>query len=261
MNWDSFLLALPLLLGMGAVTWLISLIKHNVAIVDSLWSLMFFAASMVYLLSADDIRDSQYLLLTMIALWSLRLFGHLTVRNWGQEEDRRYAQIRANNQPGFAYKSLYLIFGLQALLSWIIGITLLSGLNYSSNIGWWQLIGLAIWLIGFIFEALGDYQLLRFKRNPDNTGKVLNTGLWRYTRHPNYFGEFLIWWGFYAFAIPSHPFIGLIGPLMMSFLLMKFSGVPMLEKDISKRRGEYGEYIRHTNAFFPGMPKEKPNEK
>ena len=260
MNWMVFVQALPIILVMGVITWIISLVKKDVGVVDVLWPLMFLAAAIFYASNTPDPGMAQWGLFSLVIIWSLRLSIHLLVRNWGEPEDRRYAAIRANNQPGFGFKSLYLIFGLQGLLSWIIGITLFVGLTGSGEFGTLQVLGAALWLIGFVFEAIGDYQLLRFKKQSNTSGQVLRSGLWRYTRHPNYFGEFLIWWGFYCFTMTTAPVIGLIGPLFMSYLLMKFSGVPMLEKDITKRRGDYGDYIRQTNAFFPGPPKGNPTE-
>lgn len=246
--------ALLLILGMGLVTWFYSVKKHNVNIVDSLWSLMFLAAALYYLVNASEITARSLLIISLVSLWALRLSIHLLVRNWGEAEDHRYQKIRANNEPGFTFKSLYIIFGLQGFLAWIISIPLLFALHPTTPLNWLDGIALVLWTAGFIFEAVADYQLLLFKRDKANKGKVLNTGLWRYTRHPNYFGEFCIWWAFYLLALPAGGWWTLYSPLLMSFLLLKVSGVVMMEKDMTERRPDYQRYINSTNAFFPGIP-------
>jgi steroid 5-alpha reductase family enzyme len=195
------------------------------------------------------------LVLVLVAVWALRLSIYITWRNWGQGEDHRYQAIRARNQPGFAAKSLYLVFGLQALLAWIISVPLYGAILSDTALGWGDALGTGLWAAGFAFEAGGDWQLARFKAQPSNRGKVMDRGLWRYTRHPNYFGEFSIWWGYYAIAVAGGAWWSALGPLVMSVLLLRVSGVTLLEKDIGERRPGYADYIRRTNAFFPGLPK------
>jgi steroid 5-alpha reductase family enzyme len=147
------------------------------------------------------------------------------------------------------------VFGLQAALAWVISLPLLAATGSTAPLGWLDAAGVALWLVGMIFEAGGDWQLARFKRDPANRGKVLDTGLWRYTRHPNYFGDFCVWWGFFLIALSAGGWWSIVGPLAMSFLLLKVSGVALLEKDIGERRPAYRDYIRRTNAFFPGPPR------
>lgn len=255
MNWMLYWQALPIVLGMGVITWAISAVKRNLGLVDILWPLMFLASAILYAGSQVQLGMTKLILLILVFAWSLRLAAHLFVRNWNENEDRRYAEMRANGGPNYTVKSLYKIFALQAVLAWLVGITLFAAFASPSSLNAWSYLGIALWLIGFFFESVGDYQLLSFRSKPENKGKVLNKGLWRYTRHPNYFGEFLIWWGFYCFTLPAAPLTGLPGPLLMSFFLMKFSGVPMLEKGITERRGAYAEYVRQTNTFFPGPVK------
>ena len=165
------------------------------------------------------------------------------------------AAATPNNEPGFAIKSLYIVFGLQGVLAWVIAMPLMPAIMSPGGIGPIEVLAALLWLVGFVFEAGGDYQLARFKRDESNRGRVLNTGLWRYTRHPNYFGDFCVWWAFYLFAFSAGGWWTVVSPVLMSFLLLKVSGVAMLEKTIADRRPEYAEYIRRTNAFFPGMPK------
>lgn len=253
--WLTGLYGLGVMLVMGAITWLYSLFRNDVSIVDSLWTLMFLAGAVTYAMFADNFSERNILLLILITVWAIRLSVFLTVRNWGKEEDRRYQEIRANNQPYFNIKSLYIIFGLQAGLAWVISIPLLFALSVEANIGIIELIATAIWIIGFVFEAVADLQLYRFKSNPENSGKVLDTGLWAYSRHPNYFGEFLIWWAYFLFALSIGAWWTVFSPLLMTLLLLKVSGVSLMEKDITGRRADYRRYIDTTNAFIPGKPR------
>jgi steroid 5-alpha reductase family enzyme len=254
MDWNLYLSALPVALAIGLAGWLYSLARRNVTIVDSLWSLMFLAIGLVYALDQPALADRGLLLLVLLAVWALRLSIHLTLRNWGQPEDHRYQTIRRNNEPGFRWKSLYLVFGLQGVLAWFISLPLLAATG-SGELGLLDLAAVCLWVLGFVFEALGDRQLARFRADPANAGQVLDSGLWRYTRHPNYFGEFCIWWSYYLFALGAGGWWALPAPLLMTWLLLRVSGVAMLEKDIGERRPDYRSYIASTNAFFPGPPR------
>ena len=235
--------------GLG---WLLSLRLGNVSIVDSMWSLFFLLIAVSFAWMQASVEARGTLILILVAIWALRLSGYITWRNWGHEEDSRYQEIRARNEPNFAFKSLYLIFGFQGLLALVISLPLLVAIQSSTPLGWLDYAGILLWTVGMIFEAGGDWQLARFKANPDNRGKVLDSGLWSLTRHPNYFGDFCVWWGFFLIALSAGGWWTLISPLVMSFMLLKVSGVALLEKDIGKRRPEYAQYIKKTNAFFPG---------
>jgi steroid 5-alpha reductase family enzyme len=265
---SAWLSGLVVLLGAAFLTWLVSVAKRNVAIVDSLWSLMFLMAALVYAYVAPGFEapvagdgaasgppERRILVVVLVAIWALRLAVYITARNWGHPEDYRYQAIRRRNDPGFTFKSLYLVFGLQALLAWVISLPLLGAILGIRPLGPLDYAGVALWLVGLVFEAGGDWQLARFKKDPANKGQVMDRGLWRYTRHPNYFGDFCVWWGFYLIAASAGAWWSFPGPLLMSVLLMKVSGVAMLEKTIGKRRPGYEEYIRRTNAFFPGPRK------
>jgi steroid 5-alpha reductase family enzyme len=252
--WLTGSYGLLLMLLMGLITWFYSLQRNDVSIVDSLWSLMFLATAILYAFAADTMNTRNLLLLVLVSAWAIRLSVFLTIRNWGQEEDRRYQEIRANNQPNFHIKSLYLVFGLQAILAWVIAIPLLFAFSVPGQIGMLEIIATALWLIGFVIETSADQQLYQFKADPKNRGKVLNTGVWAYSRHPNYFGEFLIWWAYYLFALSVGAWWSVFSPLLMTVLLLRVSGVSLMEKDISERRAGYREYIETTNAFFPGIP-------
>lgn len=246
-------LAAMLLLAVGG--WLLSLAMRDVSIVDSLWSLFFLLAVLVYAVTAAA-GPRTILLISLVAVWAVRLAGYLTWRNWGEPEDRRYQAIRERNQPGFAWKSLYLVFGLQAILAWIIAMPLFAGISSAEQLTALDYAGVALWVFGFGFETVGDWQLARFKANPANRGRVLDSGLWRYTRHPNYFGEATLWWGFYLIALAGGGWWTVFAPLLMTLLLLKVSGVSLLEQDIHERRPAYRDYIARTNAFIPGRRKE-----
>lgn len=249
-------MAMAAMFVLGVVAWLISLAKRDVSIVDSFWSLFFLAGVLVYAWYATTLGSRATLLLVLVSLWALRLAGYLTWRNWGEPEDRRYQAIRVRNQPGFEWKSLYLVFGLQALLAAIIIAPLLAGMGGNHALNFLDLAGLALWVIGFGFETVGDWQLARFKSRPANRRQVLDRGLWRYTRHPNYFGEATLWWGYYLIAAAAGGWWTIFAPLLMTYLLLRISGVSLLEQDIHERRPDYRDYIKRTNAFLPGPPKE-----
>jgi steroid 5-alpha reductase family enzyme len=248
----TYLMALAAILLVGALAWVASILVNKVSFVDSLWSLFFLLAAAVFATATGELSDRGLLVLGLVALWSLRLSLHITVRNWGEPEDHRYETIRANNEPGFVVKSLYIVFGLQGILAWIVAAPLLPAIQSPAAPGMLDAVALALFAIGFFFEAVGDWQLSRFSADEASRGKVLDTGLWRYTRHPNYFGEFCIWWAFWLFAVAAGAWWTIFAPLLMSFLLLRVSGVSMLEKTITSRRPGYAEYVRSTNAFFPG---------
>jgi steroid 5-alpha reductase family enzyme len=252
---DLWLSALPVLLIAATFTWLLSLPLRNVSIVDSLWSLMLFAAGVIYAMSADPRAPRFTLVLWPLAIWAARLSLYVTMRNMGKGENLRYQAIRERNQPRFAIKSLFLVFWLQALLAWVISLPLLGAFSSIAPLGILDYLGLALWLIGFGFEALGDWQLSRFKQNPGNADGVMTAGLWRYTRHPNYFGEFCVWWGFAFLGVSAGAWWCLAGPALLTVLLLRVSGVRLLEKDIGNRRPRYADYVLKTNTFFPGPPR------
>lgn len=243
------------LIAVAVAFWLVSLRREDVSIVDSLWSLMFLLVAGVYAALAEPVGPRTTLVLVLAGAWALRLSAYITWRNHGQPEDHRYQEIRRNNQPGFRYKSLYIVFGLQAVLAWIISLPLVAAISGPADLGWLDLAGVLLWAVGVFFEAVGDYQLARFKADPNNRGQVLDSGLWRYTRHPNYFGNFMLWWGFFLLAVAAGAPWTIVSPILMSLLLLKVSGVALLEKDIGERRPAYAAYIRRTNAFFPGPPR------
>lgn len=258
MSQHPYTIALVVILIFCAISWLLSLVKKDVSFVDSLWSLFFVIAAVVFANGELPLSVRGNLVLALVIVWSLRLSIYITARNWGHPEDYRYQSIRTNNEPGFAFKSLYIVFGLQGVLAWMIALPLYPAITSDAALNAIDIIAAMLWLLGFVFEAGGDYQLAQFKASETSRGEVLDSGLWRYTRHPNYFGDFCIWWSFFLFAVASGGWWSIASPLLMSVLLLKVSGVAMLEKTISDRRPKYAEYIRRTNAFFPGPRRRMP---
>jgi steroid 5-alpha reductase family enzyme len=251
---------LGLSLALACLTWVASLVRHDVSLVDRVWSLLVAGPALLYfaLLPAPGARGA-----CMVALaiaWALRLGLYVTWRNWGHGEDRRYQEIRNRNEPNFALKSLYLVFALQAVLAWVVSTPFLAGMASSQPMNWLDFAGLALAAFGIVFEGIGDLQMSRFKGDPSSRGKVMDQGLWRFTRHPNYFGEACVWWGLWPMAMAGAGWAGAwsaISPALMTVLLLKISGVRLLEKDIAERRPDYRDYILRTNAFVPGPPHRK----
>lgn len=251
---ESWLLTLAPISALAVAGWLFSIARKNVGIVDSLWSLFFVAAVATSWYGSTETDMRAVLLTVLVTLWALRLSIYITWRNFGEGEDRRYRAIREKHEPGFAWKSFFIVFGLQALLAWVISLPLLVAVRIPAEAGVIDLLALILWCVGFVFEAVGDWQLQRFLADPANRGRVLQDGLWRYTRHPNYFGEACMWWAFWLFAVAAGGWWTVLSPILMTALLLRVSGVTLLEKDISHRRPAYQDYVRRTNAFLPGPP-------
>ena len=238
--------------------WLSSLYLRDASLVDRFWGFGFVVAAWTGFLISEGYEPRRYLLLAMVTLWGLRLSIYLTKRNWGQGEDYRYQSMRRRRGDRFPIVSLFTVFGLQGVLMWFIGLPIALALVAAEpdTITPIDNIGAVIFLIGFAFEAIGDWQLARFKANPENDGQVMDRGLWRYTRHPNYFGDALLWWGLYltAAATPYGRW-AILSPIVMTFFLMKVSGVPMLERRMEKTRPKYADYTKRTSSFIPWPPK------
>lgn len=252
---DVYLYGLATAMAMAVLGWLASIPLKDAGIADLLWSPYFAAMAGVFVLSAPSTGARALLVFLLTVLWAVRLTAHIACRNRGAPEDRRYAAMRAAHEPGFWWKSLYLVFGLQGILAWAIALPLLAAVLGSRPMGWLDYAALGLWIVGLFFEAVGDRQLADFKSRPENAGQVMDRGLWRYTRHPNYFGEACMWWGFYLFALAAGGWWTLPAPVLMTWLLLRVSGVRLLEQDIGERRPGYRDYVRRTNAFIPGPPR------
>ncbi len=238
--------------------WLVSLRLRNASIVDIVWGSTFVLVAWTALLLGDGTDSRRVLLTVLTTVWGLRLSIYLAWRNGIRHEDFRYAAMRRRDPEGFPRRSLVTVFLLQGLLAWIVSlpIQLAASGDDPDRLGVLAVAGIVVWIIGFAFESIGDLQLARFKADPANAGKVMDRGLWRYTRHPNYFGDFCVWWGIFLVAaeIPLAR-VGIVGPIVMSVLLTRVSGKPLLEKSLMKRREGYAEYVARTSGFFPRPPK------
>ncbi len=258
MLFESTLLLNLTLIGVWLLAlWLLSLLLKNASIIDIFWGCGFVLVAWASLWRSGRWLPVPLLVTLIVTVWGLRLAGYLAWRNIGESEDHRYAAMRRQHGAFFPIVSLFTVFGLQGLLLWVISLPIQLGIGAGPT---WHLgvaIGLMLWLIGVTFETVGDYQLARFKADPANRGSVMNRGLWRYTRHPNYFGDFLVWWGFYLVAVePSSWWWTIVSPLLMSFLLLRVSGVRLLESSLRSRVAGYEDYVRTTSAFFPWPPKQ-----
>ena len=254
---NDLLLIAALTIGLlMLITWVVSVVIDDASIVDIVWGLGFVLATWsTYLFGDVEANARVVLILVLVSVWGLRLTGYLAWRNIGKGEDRRYQQMRKKGPDSFWLVSLWKVFGLQAVIMWVVSVPAVVTLGSDTALWWLDYIGVAVWAVGLFFETVGDLQLARFKAKPGSKGQVMDGGLWRYTRHPNYFGDFCVWWGIYLVAAAGGAWWAIFSPLAMSALLMKYSGVGLLEKTITRRRPGYDEYVRRTNTFFPGPPK------
>jgi steroid 5-alpha reductase family enzyme len=248
--------AIIVLMGL---TWMLSLAWHDVSIVDPVWPLGFVVVAWVTRGIADGDPARQWLIVALVTLWGLRLSVHLAWRKRGAPEDHRYQAMRRHWGEGFWIISLLTVFALQGALMWVVSLPVQLGqVRASPGLGVLAGLGTALWLAGFAFETIGDAQLARFKADPASTGQVMDRGLWRYTRHPNYFGDACVWWGIALVAAETGlGAIGIVGALVMTILLVRVSGVPMLERTMAKRRPGYTDYVVRTSAFIPRPPRRR----
>jgi len=252
------LLATTLVFSLGAmfVLWLVSLALRNASIVDVWWGPGFAAIAAVAHATGDGGDPARRALVpALAALWGLRLGGYLLWRNRGSGEDPRYAAMRRRHGERFPRVSLVTVFGLQGALMWLVSLPLQVAQCSPGGLGVLDAVGGLLFATGFVFESVGDLQLARFRADPANRGRVLDRGLWRYTRHPNYFGDCVVWWGFYAFALAAGGAWTVVSPVVMTVLLLRVSGVALLERSMVRRRPDYEAYQRRTSSFFPLPPR------
>jgi steroid 5-alpha reductase family enzyme len=240
------------------VTFLVALRVGRHAVADVAWGLGFVAIALTSYLAAADVGDDsrRALVLVLTSVWGVRLAAHIARRSRGQGEDPRYSELlgRARgNRTWFAIRKVYLT---QAAVMWFVSLPVQVGAFQDVGLGLVAWVGVAVWLVGMFFETVGDLQLQRFRDDPDSRGKVLDTGLWRYTRHPNYFGDTCVWWGIWLVAASAWPgVLTVLSPLVMTWLLVRGTGKPLLEKDIADRRPGYADYVRRTSDFVPRPPR------
>jgi steroid 5-alpha reductase family enzyme len=252
-----FIVVGGILFGLMTLLWAISLRLKNASIIDIAWGLSFVLMIWVaFALTPQGYLPRKDLVCALVTIWGLRLSLHIGVRNWGKPEDFRYAAWREEHGANWWWVSFFQVFLLQGCLIWILSAPLLAAQTSGfpailTPLDW---LGTWVWAMGFIFEAVSDFQLTVFKANPSNRGKLLTTGLWKFTRHPNYFGEAVLWWGYYLMALAAGAGWTIFAPILMTFLLTKVSGVAMLERTMKLKPG-YQEYMRNTSAFLPWFPK------
>jgi steroid 5-alpha reductase family enzyme len=252
-----YFLALALIILLVTALWLFSLPLRNSSIIDIFWGTGFVACAWLYFaLTRDGFAPRKLLLVTLVTLWGLRLSLYILWRNWGKPEDFRYRAWRSEAGQKWWWQSFFRVFLLQGILLWIISIPLLAAqaAPQPARLTAVDLLGIGLWLMGFFFESVGDFQLARFKADPANRGRVLDQGVWRFTRHPNYFGDSAQWWGYYLIALAAGGWWTVFSPLIMTALLLRVSGVGLLEKTLEARPG-YREYIRRTSSFIPWFPR------
>ncbi len=254
---NPYLVGAVIIACLMLLVWLISLIISDVSIVDIAWGSGFVLVAWATAITSGEWGPVTVVMVGATTLWGLRLSGYLAWRNLGHGEDPRYARMRQARGPSFRYTSLIIVFGLQGLLMWVISIPQQATSGSTAQIGVLTAVGMAVWAVGLAWETAADLQLARFKANPDNQGKVLDSGVWRFSRHPNYFGDFTVWWGLYLIAASAGAWWTFFAPAVMSFLLLRVSGVTLLEKSLTKTKPQYADYVARTNAFFPGPPRRR----
>lgn len=253
----SYYVSLALVLFVYMSLWfMVSLLKKRNDVADVAWGLGFVLMAWTSFLLAENFDWRILLVCSLVSIWGLRLAWHIHKRNKHKTEDYRYLAWRKEWGKYFYLRSYLQVYLLQGFLLFLIVLpVLIINKNSSANLGWLDLVGLAIWLLGFYFEAVGDAQLAKFIQNPANKGKLMQNGLWAYTRHPNYFGEVTQWWGIWLIALSVHDALfTIIGPVTITFLILKVSGIPLLEKKMAENP-EFAEYKKRVSMFLPLPPR------
>jgi steroid 5-alpha reductase family enzyme len=255
---SAYLIIGLVILVLMILLWLVSLALKNSSIVDIFWGTGFVISAWVaFVLTPEGFAGRKWLLVTLATIWGLRLSLHILTRNWNKGEDFRYQVWRKESGAAWWWRSFFKVFLLQGFLMWVIGISLLRAQISAipAQMTFLDYLAIPVWLVGFFFEAVGDWQLARFKANLANKGKVLNTGVWRYSRHPNYFGDAAQWWAFYLMALAAGSWWTIFSPVLMTLLLMRVSGVTLLEKTLKENKPGYQSYVESTSEFIPWFPK------
>ncbi len=234
--------------------WILSLRFKDASLIDLFWGPLFVTLGWLHWTLTPDPGPAATIALILITIWGLRLAVHLARRNLGGPEDPRYAAMRAAGGPGWPFRALVTVFWLQAGLAWVVAWPLVVVVRAPAGLGPGGFIGIAVAAIGIAFEATADHQLARFKADPNRQGQVMDRGLWRYSRHPNYFGDAVFWWGLFILAASLGAAWTVFAPVLMTFLLMNVSGVPLLEPRLEVTRPGYRDYVRRTSAFLPLVP-------
>ncbi len=241
-------------ISVNLLVWFISIRIRDASIVDMVWGVLFIVATGVAWLLQDETTLRGTLCLGLVVLWGARLSAYLAFRNWGHDEDRRYQAMRTKWGGKFWWVSLFTVFLFQAVLACAISFPAQWVQSSPGELNHWDYLGSCTFIFGFLFQAVADRQLQIFLKDK-KPGAVMNKGLWRYSRHPNYFGEVVLWWGMYIIVAAAGGAYTVFAPALITFLILKVSGVVMLEKDIAKRRPQYAEYVRTTSSFIPRLPR------
>jgi steroid 5-alpha reductase family enzyme len=255
-----YLHGLLVIMSMMTILWILSILLKNVSIVDIFWGLGFVIVCSYFFIATEGFETRKILLLIMTSLWGLRLSGYIISRNYGKGEDFRYRKFRKQyGEHRYWWISFFQTFLLQGILMWLISAPLLGAQFYNTHkaIVFTDIAGIIFWIIGFTFEAGGDFQMARFRADPSNKGKVMDKGFWHLTRHPNYFGDSSVWWGYGLICIAAGSYIPFLGSILMTVLIIKVSGVALLEKSLKDDKPGYKEYVERTSSFIPWFPKEK----
>jgi steroid 5-alpha reductase family enzyme len=253
-----YLANLAILLACMTLLWIVSVLLKNASIVDPFWGATFVISGLYYFSETPDGEPARKLIVViLVMIWGARLSLYLLWRNWGKGEDFRYQAFRQRYGPErYWWISFFQTFMLQGILAWIISVPLLGAQVQGDPLNVLDFAAVVIWTIGFIFEAGGDLQLARFIRDPANRGKLLTTGFWRYSRHPNYFGDAACWWGFGLLSLAAGSYLAILGAAVMTFLLVRVSGVAMLERSLAVNKPGYEDYVRRTSSFIPWKSRE-----
>jgi steroid 5-alpha reductase family enzyme len=253
-----YILGLWVIVAFFSLIWILSVFLKNASIVDIFWGLGFVLVNGFYFYATPGFSTLKTITIILVSLWGLRLSAHIFFRNLGKPEDYRYQEFRRNyGEKRYWWFSFFQVFLLQGTLVWLISAPLLAINFFSAENTIWPvaILGILLWVVGFTFEAGGDWQLARFKANPANRGKLLTTGFWKYTRHPNYFGDAAVWWGFAVLSIAVGCWLPVLSSVLMTWLIIKVSGVSMLERTMKNTKPGFEDYIKQTNSFLPWFPK------
>jgi steroid 5-alpha reductase family enzyme len=257
---DAWMVAGLVTLVFVTAIWVLSLVLRDSSIVDIFWGFGFITITWTLVASGvGELTSRAWLMAALVTVWGLRLSLHILRRNRGKGEDFRYRAWREQAGHAWWWRSYFKVFLLQGAVMWLVAAPVVAVLSRSQHeaFNWIDGIAIAAWAIGFFFEAAGDWQLARFKSDPASKGRVMSGGVWRYTRHPNYFGDATVWWGHYLVAAAAGAWWTVFSPILMTFLLVRVSGVSMLESALRESKPGYREYIQSTSAFFPLPPRRR----
>jgi steroid 5-alpha reductase family enzyme len=252
---DLYASGLAASLGLAVGGWLVSLSRRDLDIADILWPVSFMLMTVLYVLSTPSAGERTYAVFFLLGVWGARLTSYLLRRNLTLSDEDLARRRRGQGLGEAPQRSLYLVFGLRAILAWIMSLSVYMALAGPGPLSLLDYSAALLWLVGFFFEVIGDEQLHDFQQDPENRGRILDRGLWRLSRHPNYFGELCIWWSFWLFATAAGAWWTLPAPLLASYLLVGLAGDSPLERGLEDRRPGYRDYARRTSALIPWPPR------